>query len=560
MVGVPGRSKACHSCRQRRIAVSRLPVERLGFGHAIFFADLYCFGLKCGLQRPHCSQCIKSKIVCSGYQRDRIFINVGPSDGGIAGSVAGKTMKNGEPKAATQVVGSRTHLREVLEAAAIPSRPTREVIPQALYRQQLLSAYLSHFIPASEMGLAKDRSWLALLPDLTTPTKALELSVMAFCMARLGRESNDLVLVRESQGLYTRGLCEMQRALWDPQQMYSDETLGACMALAMYEVVECPAANRRAYASHQDGCAKLVQLRGAEAHKTGLGHQLFLAFRKQSVSCISCAGSRILNHWQILQALERHQSTYLATPAWLTIPWANLSKRPLDQVFDFVSLAPTIFSQGDEIDNLNPHDALHKMLDLIDQCWKCDTALAQFYHEYETQSSGPLYWPETCDQNKRLDGEDKNRFFLSAYHFQNLDVAATLMYYWASLVMLWSGLCHLYMAVAALDLNCQAIDCECIACDRQTLDGGYHLHHFNMSRLPPLGQCSEFPSMARNICQSVEYCMQECMRGLGPAVVGAPLAIVIDTLKVIPGHDREVSWAMAVIAEVTERGLRLLKF
>lgn len=107
---------------------------------------------------------------------------------------------------------------------------------------------------------------------------------MALCMARLGRENNHLDFIRESLRLYTRGLYEMQKALWDPQLMYSDETLGACMALAMYELVECPAANRRAYASHQDGCAKLVELRGAEAHGSGLGHQIFLAFRRQSVS------------------------------------------------------------------------------------------------------------------------------------------------------------------------------------------------------------------------------------------------------------------------------------
>ena len=102
-------------------------------------------------------------------------------------------------------------------------------------------------------------------------------------MANLGRENDDLALVKESLHLYTRGLYEMQIALWDPKQMYKDETLGACMALAMYELFECPAENRRAYASHQDGCAKLVELRGAEAHASGLAHQIFLTFRRQSV-------------------------------------------------------------------------------------------------------------------------------------------------------------------------------------------------------------------------------------------------------------------------------------
>ena len=74
-------------------------------------------------------------------------------------------------------------------------RSSREIIPYALYRQQLLNAFLCHFIPASQLGFAGERSWLALLPELATPTKALEVSTMALCMAKLGRENDDLVLV-----------------------------------------------------------------------------------------------------------------------------------------------------------------------------------------------------------------------------------------------------------------------------------------------------------------------------------------------------------------------------
>ena len=124
-----------------------------------------------------------------------------------------------------------------------------------------------------------------LVPELPTPTKALDISTMAFCMASLGRRNDDLVMLKDSLGLYVQGLHEVQRALWDPQLIYRDETLAACMALAIYEQFECPAANRRAHASHHDGIAKLIELRGAEAHSYGLGHQIFLAFRTHNVCC-----------------------------------------------------------------------------------------------------------------------------------------------------------------------------------------------------------------------------------------------------------------------------------
>lgn len=107
---------------------------------------------------------------------------------------------------------------------------------------------------------------------------------MALCTAKLGRSSEDTWLVKESLKLYTQGLRQLQNALWDPDLMYKDGTLAACMALAMYEIMECPSESKAAYASHQQGCAKLIQLRGAEAHSSGLGHQIFLTFRVHGVS------------------------------------------------------------------------------------------------------------------------------------------------------------------------------------------------------------------------------------------------------------------------------------
>lgn len=79
-----------------------------------------------------------------------------------------------------------------------------------------------------------------MLPELPTLTKALETSTMAICTARWGREIDNVALIKESLNLYTQGLRQLQIALWDPELMYKDETLGACMALAMYEVMECP--------------------------------------------------------------------------------------------------------------------------------------------------------------------------------------------------------------------------------------------------------------------------------------------------------------------------------
>lgn len=263
---------------------------------------------------------------------------------------------------------------------------------------------------------------------------------------------------------------------------------------------------------------------------------------------------------KILQALDRHQSTYLATPDWLSKPWSTHPKSRLDQVFDFCSLAPEIFQHADKIDGLSPHDALHKMIHLVDRCWKIDAALGQFYTELESNALGPLYWHKLARENNLPEDVEAGKVFPVAFHFPNLYIATTMMYYWSTLLMLRAGLCGLYQAIASVGLNCREIDCGCVSCNDKVPANGFHIHRFKMSQLLPLGQCLEFPSIAWNICQSVEYCMQETMLSLGPTAVSAPLAIVIDTMKVLPGYDREVSWAKAAVARVTERGLRILKY
>lgn len=115
-------------------------------------------------------------------------------------------------------------------------------------------------------------------------TTALEVALLAVSTAATGRMNQDPGLIRESLRFYVSGLRELQKALWDPLLMYRDETLAACLNLSMYELFECPTGSTRGYVVHQGGCAKLVQLRGPRAHRTGLGHSLFLAVRFFEVS------------------------------------------------------------------------------------------------------------------------------------------------------------------------------------------------------------------------------------------------------------------------------------
>lgn len=86
-------------------------------------------------------------------------------------------------------------------------------------------------------------------------------------------------LVKTSHTYYTQALRQLQRALHDPLLMRDDETLASCMALSLYEALECPTAGSEGYFKYCHGLLALVQARGVHAHASGAGHQLSLGLR-----------------------------------------------------------------------------------------------------------------------------------------------------------------------------------------------------------------------------------------------------------------------------------------
>lgn len=160
-----------------------------------------------------------------------------------------------------------------------------------ILKQQLLGCWIGRSPSARSR-----HHWLTTIPTMAVPTRALETAAFALCTARLGRVgglAEDKALIVQSLKLYGLGLRALAKALEDPKLRYRDETMGACILLAAYEAYECPNGNRAGYLSHNRGCEKLMKARGPEAHRTGLGHSLFQAYRTISVSLLKVYGVRL---------------------------------------------------------------------------------------------------------------------------------------------------------------------------------------------------------------------------------------------------------------------------
>jgi hypothetical protein len=92
----------------------------------------------------------------------------------------------------------------------------------------------------------------------------------------MGHMLDNQALVKQGLNCYIQGLQHLQKALYDLNLVREDGTLTACMALSLYEALECPNQGSEGYFNHCRGIIALIQSRGHEMHSSGLGHQLFL--------------------------------------------------------------------------------------------------------------------------------------------------------------------------------------------------------------------------------------------------------------------------------------------
>ena len=63
---------------------------------------------------------------------------------------------------------------------------------------------------------------------------------------------------------------------------------------------------------------------------------------------------------------------------------------------------------------------------------------------------------------------------------------------------------------------------------------------------------------ARNVLQSVEYCLQQNMLGVGPVVAVAPVIMVLETLDYRDDFHTECQWARCILENISSNQVRIV--
>ncbi|KAI0103240.1 hypothetical protein GGR51DRAFT_525152 [Nemania sp. FL0031] len=289
MVGVPGRSKGCLTCRKRRKG--------------------------CDGKRPACTQCSNRGLECGGYEKGRVFLNHTQST---------------KEKAVTIVY--RKGLEHSLGTATDITLPSG--LAQTAYIEKYISIFLTKYFPAGRAPtadfLGSSRDWIEIAHGLHTSDEATQLSLLSLGLFAAGEPQHAIQS-------YGRALSKLRTALRLPSSAQNDSTLATCQLLGLIEIFhgaeEDTQLQGSKWCSHLSGLLALIRARSPYAYQSGAGHQLFADAR----------------YPLLISALKDRQRFPLNAPEWRTIPWEKEPKSYIDKLYDIIADLTDILVDTDEM-------------------------------------------------------------------------------------------------------------------------------------------------------------------------------------------------------------------
>lgn len=232
---------------------------------------------------------------------------------------------------------------------------------------------------------------------------------------------------------------------------------------------------------------------------------------------------------QLLLALDRRQPYFASEAIWKACPWdQTFSKTTHDQLLDMISAVHSLCHEAQRLRWHYSDDRMDRVHELRSSVSQLDIEMEDFHQRYKKSvSTSLLFWP-VGDKSSILEGLDHKQLFPVVYEFADLDVATTLMLYWATLAMLWNAMSYL----------------DELTNSRNSLHTRDDLF-----------------SVAQNVCQSVDYCFHDEMGDTGPTNAIVPLRMVAEVFRSMEGTEQELRWVHQVLGKVSRLdGARVLRF
>lgn len=215
---------------------------------------------------------------------------------------------------------------------------------------------------------------------------------------------------------------------------------------------------------------------------------------------------------------------------------------------------PSILQRYDRLSSLHRKEILDSTYGLVQECLRIDQTLQDIYEDLRLQAEGPLYWPVLSPSFKNsVQGQG---WFPVIYDFPDLRTATLLMLYWASRAMLWATLSNLHDVIKLQGVHGSAPAFVEVTSEKHDPSPSNDKEISSERNSPPLHDGQIYLRMARNVCQSLEYCLQEDMSLLGVLAASIPVTITVWAIRYRHNDEAELAWLMNA-SQKMRQGLRM---
>ncbi|KAK3300095.1 uncharacterized protein B0H64DRAFT_7105 [Chaetomium fimeti] len=332
MVGVPGRSKSCITCRKRRKG--------------------------CDLEKPACGQCRKGGLTCGGYSTERIFVVSTPRNrhaGYSAPSTAAPASLPWQRIQHHQVSSNITNLR-------LLARPEDE--------RRCIDHFWETYFPAGQpIPRSAARSytctWTETARSFNRDDGCLRYALWANCLVVTGRHNGVAWMLREGSRLYGEALADLRKSLAGTRGPGKGALIATIKLLGMFETFstagnDLAADQPQNWQRHHAGELALFITRTAEAHIDGEAHHVFADERVEMA----------------LSAILQRKRLVLGAPEWKSVPWQRIPKDFKDILVDVLVDMPGLVEDLDSMGlcaDASRRAALQ--VEVEQKCWEHDRQL-----------------------------------------------------------------------------------------------------------------------------------------------------------------------------------------
>ncbi|KAF2637265.1 hypothetical protein P280DRAFT_483144 [Massarina eburnea CBS 473.64] len=397
MVGVPGRSKGCSTCRRRK--------------------------KKCDLLQPICGNCIKGKHECGGYGRDMIVIQM---DGKGKGAYNAPDTKRTPPLSRAGTPSSR-----LSSPRLSPSDVRLRDLNRTSNEMECFEAFWEVFLPKDTRGITPT-PWFDATNNYITKSETMRCALLALSTSKVGRAKKDKRLEQRGIELYGKTLGLLGKELRLASRRKCLGILNSCILLALYEQLnDCgnPAIN---WQRHVKGMTDLMMVYTPESFAADEdidAHAIFLEARYHA----------------ILSSILDRRVNILCTSEWMTLPWSNQRKNIRHSVLDILAQVPGMLAEVQILAGAEKiQDGWEKIQMLKQRFWGLESQLHTWFQNY-IDSVSEL--PQPADLQLLYDARDD-----SSLHVQLPDMLNRydrnslypLSIYWICCTMVYGNMVHFY--------------------------------------------------------------------------------------------------------------------